>query len=101
MRQTMSYNNRIKFMIDNYRKTKAANRGHNFSYLTDKLYLDLLSKGYNQCKFDNGKDSTFAESTAVGASIEFRNKGYYARVVCISNKIRIKEYAVFYKQRHT
>lgn len=98
-RQQMTAKERLKWDIDNYNKRKEANRGHNFQYLTDELYKDFESKGYKQCRFMNGNDTTFAESTAVGAAIEFRNKGYYARVVCTANKLRIREYAVFYKEK--
>ncbi len=97
-RQQMNDKDRLEWDIMQYNKRKEAQRGHNYKYLTDDLWNKLISDGYTETTFSNGEKTTFSESTAVGAVQEFKRKFYYARIICVANKLRIKQYSVWYKK---
>lgn len=98
-RQLMTREQQIKWDSDNYKKRKEANRGHNFAYLTDELYRYLELKGYSQVETDNYNNTFFSEYIAKNKVAELRGLGNYARILCIPNRLRIRDYAVFYKPK--
>lgn len=98
-RQQMNRRRLAEWDLMQYEKSKAARRGHNFSYLTDDAYAKLIDDGYEEFTFPNKRKSTHAESQAVAHVIELRANGYYARIFCLSNKLRIKEYCIWYKEK--
>ena len=84
-----------------YERMKEANRGHNYSYLTDEIDKDLERKGYERYIFKNGLqgDETMLEGQAQDAVKKLRSEGNYARIFCVSNSLRIKTFTVYYKKR--
>lgn len=98
-RQQMTDKQRIDWDIMQYNAKKEALRGHNYQYLTSELHKKLELLGYKIMVMQNGNTSTHSESTAIGIVQEFRRKFYYARIVCHANKLRIKEYCVFFKEK--
>jgi len=76
-----------------YKALLESRRGHNFQYLTDELYMDLLAKGYRQ-ELETGSECNAKEKVS-----ELRKSGHFARIVCEANRLRIRKYLVFCKQR--
>lgn len=81
-----------------YKARLQANKGHNYQYFTNELYYELQSKGYKSAIFD-GEDNTRDENIAIRVRNDYRDAGNYARIVCITNKIRIRTYIVYYKPK--
>lgn len=98
-RQKMTRKQRNAWDAMQYKARLHANRGHNYTYLTDDIYKDLERKGYKILRGIDIPETIHSESTAISYVREFRHKGYYARVFCIANRLRIKEYCVFYKKK--
>lgn len=98
-RQQMNDSDRLKWDIESYERRKVANKGHNYSYLSDDLHNELIDKGYKRHTFINGTVETYSENAAIGDVLEFRRSGYYARIVCVSNKLRIKCFSIYYKKK--
>ncbi len=98
-RQQMTDKQRLEWDSMQYKARKEAAKGHNYQYLTNELHSKLEALGYKMLVMQNGNTSTHSESTAIGIVHEFRRKFYYARIVCHSNKLRIKEYCVFFKEK--
>lgn len=96
-RQHMTSKERLEWDSRNYRLRLEANKGHNHSYMTDKLYSQLKNSGYSAFVFDKGTE-TF-ESEAVKKRDELRKQGHYARVISSANRLRIRSYEVYFKPR--
>jgi len=72
-----------------YKALLESRRGHNFQYLTDELYNDLLAKGYRQ-EIETGSECIAKETVS-----QLRKTGHFARIVCEANRLRIRKYLVF------
>ena len=96
-RAKMTSNDRIQWDIAQYQAQRVAKRGHNYKYLTDDLGKELSEKGYTQHAFTDGRHTTMMEHIARGVVDDLRGAGYYARIICISNRLRVREYAIFSK----
>jgi len=77
-----------------YQATLEARRGDNFTYLTDKVYVDLEIKGYALIL-----EPTMSKVKAVNKAGELRATGHYARVFCESNKLNVRNFQVWAKKR--
>lgn len=80
-----------------YRRRKEELRGHNFQYYSDKLHNELIKKGYKLHQFDGDSTRTMSESIAKSEVVKYRKEKHYSRIICITNRLRIKEYTVYYK----
>jgi hypothetical protein len=78
-----------------YAANLAARRGHNHSYMTDELYLHLTDSGYARHIFTE----TGSELIAIRERDNLRTKGHFARIVSTANKLRIRDYEVWYKSK--
>lgn len=95
-RQQMTPKQRLEWDIRSYKLRKEANKGHNHSYMTDELYKQLEKQGYTTWKFEREYPS---EGLAIEKRDELRKQGHYARIVSSANKVRIREYELYYKGR--
>lgn len=99
-RQDMTHAQRLIWDSDNYKKRLDANRGSNYEYWCDK-HDTLLDNGWERFSF-LGKGSaldTCSESEAKDKVTELRLSGNFARIVCITNRLRIKTFSVIFKPR--
>lgn len=95
-RQQMTASQLLKFDIDSYKRRLEANKGHNHAYMNDKLYKQLEERGYSVWQFECNLPS---ESIAVKKRDELRKEGFYARIISIAKKLRIREYKLYYKPK--
>ncbi len=89
----------LEWKIFQYKQQLKAKRGHNYSYLTDELYQDLIKKGYNLHVFNDGNSTTMLECEAKDVVDDYRKKGFYARIICETSMIRCKFFGVWHKKR--
>jgi hypothetical protein len=97
--QKMSPRKRTEFIAMQYKRMLEERRGHNFTYLTQAVHEELERKGYEQLMGPLVPAEIHSESTALGWVYELRRNGHYARVFCIANRLRIKQYTVFFKKK--
>jgi hypothetical protein len=101
-RQDMTPEQRLKWDCDNYKKRLEANKGSNYEYWTDK-HDKMLENGWEQFNFKSKCGyidfSTTYEDDAKEKVIELRSQGNYARIVCVTNRIRIKTYHIIFKTK--
>lgn len=79
-----------------YKAMLEANRGHNYQYYTDELGNYLDQKGYMEYR-ENERE--FSEHKAKEIVSTLRSTGHFARIICFGNKLRIKEFHIYYKLR--
>lgn len=82
-----------------YRRMNEERRGWNFQYYTDKLDAELERKGYEMHVFENGDRDTMNILGAKEIVSEYRKNGYFARIVCMPNRLRIKYAAIYFKKK--
>lgn len=95
-RQQMTPRQLLKFDIDSYKRRLEANKGHNHSYMTEKLYKQLEERGYSVWQFEYDSPS---ESMAIKKRDELRKEGHYARIISTANRLNIREYELYYKPK--
>ena len=102
-RQEMNESQRINWDCDNYKKRLEANKGHNYEYWTEK-HDKMLENGWDLFNFRNidqcFQPYTTYEDYAKEKVIELRNTKNYARIICVTNRIRIRTYSIIYKIRN-
>jgi hypothetical protein len=98
-RQQMTDKERLDWDIAQYNARKEANRGHSYAYMDNALYHELESKGYKEYIFDNGDRVNQSEYMAKKVVDELRADGNYARIICVQNKVRTRQYSIYYKKR--
>lgn len=100
-RKNMTAKQNLELSALQYKRRLEENRGFNFAYLNDELELKLNESCYNTHKFGSGINNKSTHSVLEAKKVveDYRNKGYYARIICISNTLRIKEFTVWYKLR--
>lgn len=99
-RQQMSDKQRLEFDTMRYKRMLEARRGHNHSYMSDVLYEDLNKKGYERYLFNEELKKYVAhEEEAIKIRDELRNTGHFARIISSANKLRIREYEVWFKKK--
>lgn len=68
--------------------------------MTDEIGRDLKNKGYDQYWIPLGhRNSTTSESEAKLIVESFRKDGFFARIFCVTNKVRLREYVIYYKDK--
>lgn len=82
-----------------YRRRKEELRGHNYAYGFDALYSKLDASGYKIHQFDRYDRATSSESEAKKLVEEYRSNGNYARIICTTNKVRMRAYQVIFKHK--
>ena len=96
-------NNTESLKAFQYRRMLEERRGHNFAYLTNELYDYLTKKGFQRHKFNEIRGhrsiSTGSENVAKEIVKQYREDGCFSRIICVTNKIRIKEFTVWYKKK--
>lgn len=90
----MRYEKTDEIRAFQYQARLEAARGNTFAYLTDKVYADLESKGYEMVL-----EPTMSQAVAVAKAQELRATGHFARVFCESNKLNVRNFQVWAKKR--
>lgn len=96
-RQQMNSRQRAEWDSRSYKRMLEEKRGHNHSYMTDKLWNDLHDKGYKRHVFKGSQQETMSELEAIEARDNYRKQGNFARIISTANKLRIRDYEVWYK----
>ena len=101
-RQDMTPEQRLKWDCDNYKKRLEANKGSNYEYWNEK-HDKLIENGWEMVNFRD-LDQCFEhytryENRAKEKVIELRNSGNYARIVCVTNRLRVRTYSVIFKPK--
>jgi len=95
-RQQMTPKQRLDWDIMQYKARQEATKGHSHSYMNEKVYKQLDKQGYSQYKFSKGyKTSSEHEATIVRD--ELRKEGNFARIISTANKLRTRNYGVYFK----
>lgn len=101
-RQDMTQEQRLKWDCDNYRKRLEANKGSNYEYWTEK-HDNMLDSGWDLVSFrdlsQTFEQHTRYETKAKEKVKELREKGNFARIVCVTNRLRVKTYSVIFKPK--
>jgi hypothetical protein len=101
-RQDMTPEQRLQWDCDNYKKRLEANKGSNYEYWSEK-HDKMLANGWSQFDFRD-LDQCFElhtryEDGAKEKVIELRNNGNYARIICVTNRLRIRTYSIIFKPK--
>ncbi|KKQ95337.1 MAG: hypothetical protein UT21_C0006G0009 [Candidatus Woesebacteria bacterium GW2011_GWA1_39_11b] len=100
-RQKMTPSQLLAFDCENYEMAKNSRRGHNHAYMTEELYARLMKENYTQYIFDGGRRAIGWEHKAVEIRNEFRKNGFFAKIISCANRLRIRDYEVWYKPKKT
>lgn len=87
-----------------YQRAKEENRGHNYSYYSEKLNKYLIEKGYKWHLFTDKyseREATSSELFAKEIIIDYKSKGYYARIIAgkSQNVQKTKMFSICYKKK--
>jgi hypothetical protein len=85
-----------------YKRTLEERRGHNYEYWTDKHYKMIESGWQLHYDFEGGEiEATPFEHKAQKIVNEYRDSGYYSRIICgyVKDVKRTKYYSVIYKKK--
>jgi hypothetical protein len=103
-RQDMTFEQRLKWDTDNYKKRLEANKGSNYEYWNGK-HEKMLQNGWDLFliveKATTKRYSTSSEEHAKELVQKLREQNNYARIVCgyDMNRQRIKMYSIIFKQK--
>jgi hypothetical protein len=97
-RQDMTQEQRLAWDDMQYKARKGAAKGHSHSYMSEKLYKQLQEKGYDSYEFSRGYE-TSSENEAIEIRDKLRSEGNYARIISTANRLRIRNYSVYFKHR--
>lgn len=93
-RQQMTPAQRSAFDSMSYKRMLEERKGHNHSYMTDKLYSQLEKQGYIAYE-----SKSMGEGEAIEVRDKLRKEGNFARIISSANRLRIRDYEVYYKGR--
>jgi hypothetical protein len=94
-KQKMTDKQRLDWGFRQYEARLAANRGHNYAYMTKELEERLERLGYK--KYNSV--SNYSELSARKIVEQLRKDGCYARIISHATKLSIREYDVYYRSR--
>jgi hypothetical protein len=101
-RQLMTDRQRLDWDSMQYKRMKECNKGHNYSYWSDKYY-NMINNEWTMYLFETGyeKEATTSETLAKCVVDKLRDEGNFARIVCgyLKNKQRQKMFSVIYKNK--
>jgi len=104
-RQQMSKEQRMAWDSMQYQRRKESNKGHNYAYWNEKFDAMIETGGWDTHKFTNHRgvvrDYTSSETQAKEAVEQYRNTGFYSRIVCgmCQSVQREKTYTVIFKKK--
>ena len=102
-KQNMTDKKRSELNAYQYTRMLEERRVHIYPYLTSEYHEKLEKLGYNFHLFKDSYKSMVTSSEDVAQEIkkEYIESNHYAKIVCVTNKIRIKEYSVWFKPKKT